>query len=43
MVAAVRALDRLAPEQTDLGIWLQFTLILAALVAIMRLAAPAAP
>jgi len=43
VVAAVRALDRLAPEQTDLGIWLQFTLILAALVAIMRLAAPAAP
>jgi Zn-dependent protease len=43
VVAAVRALDRLAPEQTDLGIWLQLTLILAALVAIMRLAAPAAP
>jgi len=43
VVAAVRALDRLTPEQTDLGIWLQFTLILAALWRSLRLAAPAAP
>ena len=39
IAAAVRALDRTAPDDTDSGVWTEFVMLIALLVLVMRVSA----